>query len=180
MKPKHKKKNKSYARYRWREKHKKQYTFTKTKFVAGFLISLFTSIFLGSYFDKYGSIVLRQSLDAIRSAWAEDSGEQEQPVSTAAAEEGSEKLSEERAELEHVVESNEQDIESIEQRAKAVRVSPNLAKRKVEIRRAAPSYSGLGFSENSFPKEEKTKEAQERHSIGEFEAFSFDAPPRKP
>ncbi|MCB0322458.1 MAG: hypothetical protein KDD69_02760 [Bdellovibrionales bacterium] len=66
--PKKKKKNRSYARYRWREKHRKQYTFTKTKFVVGFLVSVLTSVFLGSYFDHYGRIVLHQLAEAVEVA----------------------------------------------------------------------------------------------------------------
>jgi hypothetical protein len=56
----------AYARYRWREKHKKQYTFTKTKFFVGFVLSVVTSVFIGSYMDKYGRVVLKQTVSAIK------------------------------------------------------------------------------------------------------------------
>lgn len=72
---KKKKKKKAYGRYRWREKHKKQYTFTKTKFIVGFLISVLTSVFLGSYFDHYGGIVLRQTMAAAKTAWQDEAVE---------------------------------------------------------------------------------------------------------
>ena len=57
--------NKSLERYKWREKHRKQYTFTKTKMVVGFFISVSTSILLGSYLDKYGKVALEQSVHAV-------------------------------------------------------------------------------------------------------------------
>lgn len=61
----------SYARYRWREKHKKQYTFTKTKMFVGFIISVLMSIFIGTYMENYGRLVLKQSVDAIASIFEE-------------------------------------------------------------------------------------------------------------
>ena len=60
-------KNKALDRYKWREKHRRQYTFTKTKMVVGFFISVSTSILLGSYLDKYGKVALKQSSTVISS-----------------------------------------------------------------------------------------------------------------
>ncbi len=177
MKPKQKAKNKAYARYRWREKHKKQYTFTKTKFVVGFLISLFTSIFLGSYFDKYGSIVLRQSAEAIRSAWAEDSGAGENPSDLAQG--ASSPTQPQSPSLDEALSS--EDIEALEQRAKAVLISPKKRLKKVEIRSASPRPITEGVSENTFPPERPSvQSALEDYTEEEFEAFSFSAPPETP
>ncbi len=67
-----KKQSVSYKRYQWREKHKKQYTFTKTKMVAGFFLSVLSSIFLGAYFDRYGHIVLTQVVEAYQTASADE------------------------------------------------------------------------------------------------------------
>jgi len=53
--------NKALEKYKWREKHRRQYTFTKTKMVVGFFISVTTSILLGSYLDKHGKVALKQS-----------------------------------------------------------------------------------------------------------------------
>ena len=108
-----KKKNRTYARYRWREKHKKQYTFTKTKFVAGFFLSLLTSVFLGSYFDKYGSMVLHQSVEAIATAMNDSSPANESTKESMNA-------SDRQAET---------DMETLAERAKAVTMP-----RRVEIR----------------------------------------------
>ena len=60
--------NKALKRYQWREKHRKQYTFTKTKIVVGFIISVSTSIMLGSYFDKYGKVAFKQGIDVVGTA----------------------------------------------------------------------------------------------------------------
>ena len=57
--------NKTLKRYKWREKHRKQYTFTKTKLIVGFFISVSTSIMLGSYLDKYGEVAIKQSSNAL-------------------------------------------------------------------------------------------------------------------
>ena len=59
--------NKALKRYKWREKHRKQYTFTKTKMIVGFVISVATSISLGSYLDKYGQVAFKQSSNIIAS-----------------------------------------------------------------------------------------------------------------
>jgi hypothetical protein len=103
------KKNRTYARYRWREKHKKQYTFTKTKFAVGFVISVLTSVFLGSYFDKYGKIVIDQSVEAIAEAW-----EEPEPIPAVAA----------KTEAEDDTASVPSDIDSLDARAKAVNIGP--------------------------------------------------------
>lgn len=60
--------NKALMRYKWREQHRKQYTFTKTKLFVGFIISVTTSILLGSYFDKYGKVAFKQGIDVVGSA----------------------------------------------------------------------------------------------------------------
>jgi hypothetical protein len=67
-----KKKNSYYKRQQWREKHKKQYTFTKTKMVAGFFLSVLSSIFLGAYFDRYGHVVLTQVVEAYQTASSDE------------------------------------------------------------------------------------------------------------
>ena len=57
--------NKALKRYQWREKHRKQYTFTKTKLIIGFIISVTTSVVLGSYFEKYGKVAFTEGIDIV-------------------------------------------------------------------------------------------------------------------
>ena len=54
----------AFSRYLFREKHKKQYTFTKTKLIVGFVLSVITSIFLGSYLENYGPTIIKQGISA--------------------------------------------------------------------------------------------------------------------
>jgi hypothetical protein len=50
----------AYSRYLFRNKHRKQYTMTRGKLIVGFFLSLLSSIFLGSYFEKYGPLLIEQ------------------------------------------------------------------------------------------------------------------------
>lgn len=72
-------KARSYSRYLFQERHRKQYVLTKTKLIVGFGISLLGSIFVGSYFERYGPIIIHQTVTAIRSLSAD------KPVEEAAA-----------------------------------------------------------------------------------------------
>jgi len=58
-------KGRAFSRHIFREKHRKQYTFTKTKFVIGFITSVITSIFLGDYLTQYGPKIADELLTAI-------------------------------------------------------------------------------------------------------------------
>ena len=58
-------KGRALSRHIFREKHRKQYTFTKTKFIVGFVTSVLTSIFLGDYLTQYGPKIAEQLLGAI-------------------------------------------------------------------------------------------------------------------
>ena len=52
-------------RYRRKAKIRKQYTLTGTKAFCAFWFSVFFSILLDSYFDKYGPLVLAQVRNAM-------------------------------------------------------------------------------------------------------------------
>ena len=87
------------SRHIFREKHKRQYTFTKTKLVVGFFISLFTSIFLGSYLETHGLTILRQSFTALAASIAADSEADENMDQAANSEEPAAPMSEEETML---------------------------------------------------------------------------------
>ena len=49
----------AYNRYLKREKYKRQFTFTRTKAVIGFLLSVMVSVSLSAYFDRYGPVIVK-------------------------------------------------------------------------------------------------------------------------
>ena len=58
-------KSRALARYLFRLRHQKRYSFTKTKMAIGFVVSLFTSIYFGTYFEEHGLEVVRQAYHAV-------------------------------------------------------------------------------------------------------------------
>lgn len=57
--------SRAFARYLFRRRHQKRYSFTRTKMVLGFVISLFTSIIFGTYLEANGIPILKQTYQAI-------------------------------------------------------------------------------------------------------------------
>lgn len=51
----------AYNRYRAREKFRRVYTFTRTKALIAFVLSTIFSIFLSSYFDRYGRLIFKKT-----------------------------------------------------------------------------------------------------------------------
>lgn len=64
-------KARAYSRYLFTERHKKQYVLTKTKLVVGFTLSLMGSVFVGSYFERYGPIIIHQAITAARAIFSD-------------------------------------------------------------------------------------------------------------
>ncbi len=61
-------------RYRQKARLRRQYTLTGTKACAAFFLSIFFSLILDSYFDRYGPRVLAQIKDLMIGAAAAHSG----------------------------------------------------------------------------------------------------------
>ena len=55
----------AYARHLWREKHRRAYTFTKTRLLASFIISLSSSVFLDSYYERLGDTLIDRGKDVL-------------------------------------------------------------------------------------------------------------------
>ena len=49
----------AFNRYLKREKYKRQFTFSKTKAVIGFILSVIVSVSLSAYFDRYGPVIMK-------------------------------------------------------------------------------------------------------------------------
>lgn len=130
-------KPRAYSRYLFRERHKKQYVLTKTKLVVGFCLSLMGSVFVGSYFEKYGPVIIHQSISAIRSMVSDRPSQEESQEEVVTAAAAPSPTPEPKA-----LDRDEEHISSLENRVKSIQFSSEAEKRnpvKAEAAESPPS-----------------------------------------